>query len=98
MLIHKTNHIAPFNCTRRPRTDDQGFFDFARSLHSSLICQLIKETERLTGIAHHRFPTSVQRHYERMSSFPEGFLILGDAVCCFNSVYGRGMSAAPTEF
>jgi 2-polyprenyl-6-methoxyphenol hydroxylase-like FAD-dependent oxidoreductase len=80
-----------------PPTDDQGFFDFARSLHSPFICQLIQETERLTDIAHHRFPTSVQRHYERMPSFPEGFLILGDALCCFNPVYGQGMSAAALQ-
>lgn len=31
-------------------------------------------------------------HYERMSRWPERFVVLGDAVCAFNPIYGQGMS------
>jgi 2-polyprenyl-6-methoxyphenol hydroxylase-like FAD-dependent oxidoreductase len=80
-----------------PPTDEPGFLAFAHSLHSPFLYELIQQTERLTTIAHHRFPSSVQRHYERMPAFPEGFLVLGDALCCFNPVYGQGMSAAALQ-
>jgi 2-polyprenyl-6-methoxyphenol hydroxylase-like FAD-dependent oxidoreductase len=34
------------------------------------------------------------RHYERAKQLPENFLLLGDAVCAFNPVYGQGMTTA----
>jgi 2-polyprenyl-6-methoxyphenol hydroxylase-like FAD-dependent oxidoreductase len=80
-----------------PSTDKSGFRDFAKELHSPFISELIGGAEQLTQINHYRFPTSVQRHFERMASFPEGFLILGDAVCSFNPIYAQGMSAAALQ-
>jgi 2-polyprenyl-6-methoxyphenol hydroxylase-like FAD-dependent oxidoreductase len=39
----------------------------------------------------------VQRHYERMTTFPKGFLVMGDALCTFNPIYAQGMSAAAQQ-
>jgi 2-polyprenyl-6-methoxyphenol hydroxylase-like FAD-dependent oxidoreductase len=70
---------------------------YAKSLPTKRFYELIKDAERLTEITQHRFPTSVQRHYERLSAFPERFVILGDAVSSFNPVYGQGMSSAALQ-
>ena len=40
----------------------------------------------------HRATQNRLRQYER-ASLPENFLLLGDAVCAFNPVYGQGMTA-----
>ena len=43
------------------------------------------------------FSASVWRHFERLESFPRGLIPLGDTICCFNPVYGQGMSVAAQE-
>ena len=80
-----------------PPTDNAGFLRFASELHSPAIAEIIRDGEQLTPINHYRFPRSVQWHYERLESFPEGFLVLGDAVCCFNPIYAQGMSVAALQ-
>lgn len=77
-----------------PPSDEAGFLEFARSLPVSTIYDAISDAEPISPIKTHRATQNRMRRYEQANTLPDNFLLLGDAVCAFNPVYGQGMTVA----
>jgi len=56
--------------------------------------EALKDAQPISQPSGYRGTSSRWRHYEQLERWPERFVVLCDALCGFNPIYGQGMSVA----
>ena len=79
-----------------PDSDD-AFLEFARTLPEPNIYDALKDAAPISPLYRYQRTANQLRYYGALNRLPDGLILIGDAVCAFNPVFGQGMSVSAME-
>ena len=81
----------------RPPRDMAGFEAFLGGLRDPALARMAERLEPVSDVMVHRQTANRRRHYDEQDDWPDGVVVMGDAFCAFNPVYGQGIAVGACE-
>lgn len=70
---------------------------YLATLRDPALAEITAELEPIDEVAVHRQTANRRHHYGEAADWPEGLLVVGDALCCFNPIYGQGITVGACQ-
>lgn len=82
---------------QRPGRSNEEFEDYLTQLRDPLIAEITAHLEPDGDVAIHRQTANRRHDYGSSPDWPAGLLVVGDALCAFNPIYGQGITVAAMQ-
>ena len=80
-----------------PSTEPDAFLRFTRELPVPDLYETLVEAMPLSEPLKFSYPQEIRQRFDRVERFPDGLLLIGDAMCSVDPVFGQGMTLACKE-
>jgi 2-polyprenyl-6-methoxyphenol hydroxylase-like FAD-dependent oxidoreductase len=81
-------------CGEKLAADDAAFTEFAASLPQPEVAEFLAQAVRVSDFHAYRYREARLRHYAELSRRPPATIVIGDALCSVDPVFGQGMTVA----
>ncbi len=81
----------------RPTREPAEFIAYLAGLPDQAVADIEALLEPVSDIAVYRQTSNRRHRFGRVRGWPEGLLVVGDAACAFNPVYGQGITVAALQ-
>lgn len=74
--------------------NEEGFKGFAKSLPNQELFNALVQAQPVSELQRYRVSSQYRRRFDQMNRPPGGIIVIGDALCRFDPVFGQGMTAS----